>query len=863
MGKRIKDLSRAEIDGYLAVDNATNGTGKMNTSVIFNNFAEKFVENETETKIGKIYIHEGEQYVADSSYTGAWDASKFTKLPSCKIYESKRHYDSSDIVTGYRYGGSVGQVATKTAYSQSYAENGFVVIPVKAGEHVALKSVATSSAGHNFIVTDTSLVITYDSGYVNDTTKTFEYDVTADGYVICNSLPANFSFAGLYDEALIKQRMSSYFADKFAFNGSDLEIGWVYRNNPVTKVQPSSAYRENGCISIPVKVGDVLVVKGSPSTTDNVLLLTDTTSAVLTTYAKGTLDKLTEISVSADGFAYINTLPANFECTHILFAELKAIKSLENVDYYDSTNLTSGTRTYSASVNLGFSAPAESGSTYNKALAFSVNAGDLLVVTSQIQGSAAVLILADENNICRQIYTKQMVAAPIKVKYKGKALLSCKTGETFRVVHKRNSSPDLFFDKQKPFSLPQLAADGSAGTLFNAADMTTQDIYDALDAICTKYPYLLTSEILGKDASNTFDVKRYVFGKRTFLAWQRDNYPKMYCFKNGNTKFYSSHPSPRVGDSLYSTQYIGTPSLTVSSVSVSGWTLSDNNLYVRDPVSDVDPTLVFTMIGDGNHLYFSSGYYRNVSGTISDGVLTYDGNTYHRNHIYDSKAGEDYDYKMCIGCAEHGPTTDPRETAITLYNVIKNLCEDAVGSEFLTYIRNNVSITFIPVINPWGFDDGVNGRQNSNGVNINRNYNTPAWSSTQENPGAYPGSEIETQYAMDTFAARPWDCSFSVHCLGLGQEYILFLFGARSVDPAEDLSDQVNYCGFRIGVTAGDTPDVSCTSCAYQKYVGIPAAILIELTSGYDNGPNHTAEIITMDASFMLLAMWYLFYLKN
>lgn len=34
MGKRIKDLSRAETDGYLAVDNATNGTGKMNTDQV-------------------------------------------------------------------------------------------------------------------------------------------------------------------------------------------------------------------------------------------------------------------------------------------------------------------------------------------------------------------------------------------------------------------------------------------------------------------------------------------------------------------------------------------------------------------------------------------------------------------------------------------------------------------------------------------------------------------------------------------------------------------------------------------------------------------------------------------------------------
>lgn len=80
MGKRIKDLSRAETEGYLAVDNATNGTGKMNTSVIFNNFAPKFVPNETQAVAKKLYRYQGVLYVAKENYFGEWDATKFQEV---------------------------------------------------------------------------------------------------------------------------------------------------------------------------------------------------------------------------------------------------------------------------------------------------------------------------------------------------------------------------------------------------------------------------------------------------------------------------------------------------------------------------------------------------------------------------------------------------------------------------------------------------------------------------------------------------------------------------------------------------------------------------------------------------------------
>ena len=99
MGKRIKDLSRAETDGYLAVDNATNGTGKMNTSVIFNNFAGKFVPNETNVVANKLYIYQGVFYKAKEDYSGDWDASKFVQVNVSSEFARQGDFESIALLS--------------------------------------------------------------------------------------------------------------------------------------------------------------------------------------------------------------------------------------------------------------------------------------------------------------------------------------------------------------------------------------------------------------------------------------------------------------------------------------------------------------------------------------------------------------------------------------------------------------------------------------------------------------------------------------------------------------------------------------------------------------------------------------------
>lgn len=112
MGKRIKDLSRAETDGYLAVDNATNGTGKMNTSVIFNNFAEKYNKDRLGGyKAGEKAVIDGVLKQANSDIAqgetysaGKWDTISETSLVFDTWENSQLTPGGNGVNSKYCYG---------------------------------------------------------------------------------------------------------------------------------------------------------------------------------------------------------------------------------------------------------------------------------------------------------------------------------------------------------------------------------------------------------------------------------------------------------------------------------------------------------------------------------------------------------------------------------------------------------------------------------------------------------------------------------------------------------------------------------------------------------------------------------------
>lgn len=123
-----------------------------------------------------------------------------------------------------------------------------------------------------------------------------------------------------------------------------------------------------------------------------------------------------------------------------------------------------------------------------------------------------------------------------------------------------------------PQQLPGEAA--FAGYDIDVPNATADDIHAYIDAV-TSGKATCTEEILGKDASGKYDIARYTYANRQHIAWQRENYPKMYAWRNGGTTIYSTSISPRIGDNMYTGPVVGEkygsqPGTTTEIVAVPG-----------------------------------------------------------------------------------------------------------------------------------------------------------------------------------------------------------------------------------------------------------------------------------------------------
>lgn len=334
---------------------------------------------------------------------------------------------------------------------------------------------------------------------------------------------------------------------------------------------------------------------------------------------------------------------------------------------------------------------------------------------------------------------------------------------------------------------PQLPADGSEGSDFNGDRdyITPEQIYAYIDALTSKYPRFLTKEVLGKDESGTHDWCRYVCGRRTYDAWLKPNYPAMYAWANGSTVIYSVSVSPRIGDTLYTTAYVGTSKGTVSAVSNANQTRTVGGVaYTRDKTKDVAPTLVYTETAYSPHFLGTYAGYKNgiydgakskisTISSMSNGTLKgANGVTYTRYPLGDRDGNFEQIPAIVIGANEHGTGGDPAMPAIVSARMVKDLCEcKNADNPFLNLLKNEYMMVFCPVIDPWGFSKNNKSYYNSNGVNIDRNFDTPGWGNDEANAGHegdYGGSENETQYFMNTLVASGAKIAMANHSLGHG-----------------------------------------------------------------------------------------------
>ncbi|MBQ8797179.1 MAG: hypothetical protein IJZ56_03175, partial [Oscillospiraceae bacterium] len=328
---------------------------------------------------------------------------------------------------------------------------------------------------------------------------------------------------------------------------------------------------------------------------------------------------------------------------------------------------------------------------------------------------------------------------------------------------------------------PQLPGDGSDEADFDVADVATSEVYAYMDALWSRYRTYMVKQNLGKDSSGQYDYYRYVFSKAYWRAWYKENYPKMFAWINGSTVIYSESVSPRVGDTMYSTPCIDTAYNTVTAVNSEtigvASTRTVNGLeFIRYAEGDVEPTIVYTTPFAITESYMGRTYTDAFAASSSVKEFSHeyivDNNDvkYYRYPFEDKKLDKSSLFSVFILANEHGNKGDSMIPSVTVMRMLNDLCKNT-DNLFLRWLKENAIVTVIPLGNPYG------GYNNANGVNINRNYDTPGWAGSDTDPaggtkeegafGAYAGSEIETQYIMNTIQQCKAQTAVSYHGRGI------------------------------------------------------------------------------------------------
>ena len=342
---------------------------------------------------------------------------------------------------------------------------------------------------------------------------------------------------------------------------------------------------------------------------------------------------------------------------------------------------------------------------------------------------------------------------------------------------------------------PQLPADGSEGSDFNGIReyITAEQIYAKIDELLNLYPRYITKEVMGMDASGNHEWRRYICSRRAYDAWMVENHPPMYAWVNGSTVIYSVSVSPRIDDTLYTTPNTVTAKGTVTAVSNANQSRTVGGVvYTRDKSKDVAPTLVYTHTSYSP--YFSENYstlnngiydqkpngiptykdganHLSIISAMGNGVLTGEnGISYTRYPLGDRNSKFEEITAIVIGGNEHGTDGDPATPAMISARMIKDLCEcKNANNPFLNLLKNEYMMVFCPVVNPWGLHKNNKSYYNSNGVNLDRNFDTVGWGGDNAHPqGDYGGSENETQYFMNTLVASKCKIAMCNHSYGHG-----------------------------------------------------------------------------------------------
>lgn len=187
--------------------------------------------------------------------------------------------------------------------------------------------------------------------------------------------------------------------------------------------------------------------------------------------------------------------------------------------------------------------------------------------------------------------------------------------------------------------------------------------------------------------------------------------------------------------------------------------------------------------------------------------------------------------KILIIAGQHG---FEKGSVFALYHLLYDVCNNWNSNSILDYLRHQVEFIVVPIVNRYGFD--INEYKNANGVNLNRNYDTPAWKlvedeSADDYGGQAPFDQLETQIVRDLVLENT-DATYFVdwHTNGAYSvakyEYLNWIT-ATNFDNDNYLSKVVNCAGYHIAnITAHAVHDYNLIDIGDELcgYVTVKAA---------------------------------------
>lgn len=541
---------------------------------------------------------------------------------------------------------------------------------------------------------------------------------------------------------------------------------------------------------------------------------------------------------------------------------------------FDQTSLVPKKAYTNIVIGKGILAYASSGMGNSASEAIPVKAGTIVKINGRTVGATQLIAITDEHKICYARVGAGVLAdteLEYVTKFDGYLFVTAVADDNFylelispsilnNIVMRTGGRYTTPCTPRCP--TPQLPGDGSEGSDFDVENVTSSEIDAYMDELVSTYPDYITKEELGLDASGKYKVYRYILGNFPRQAWVLPNQPNMYAFENGTSLIYFTSISPRIGDVYYSTTNTDSPSTAqVTAVNATNQSVTiEGKEYVPNPLKNVRANCVYTRGLD----YGTNSYCANQVNTSltrvtewGEGTITTDGKVYHRYPIGDRPdQGEAYTTNIVIWGNEHGPTSDPANCAVVLARMAKDLCDGTYkNNEMLSYLRRHCKIVLIPQLNPYGVTERK--RNNVNNVNINRNYNTPGWDLVSDSDkGAYPGSEIETQYAMNTLADVSRGIGMSLHCLGHVNDSVgkkCHWAGYQYKEYVEDIRDTMwNEYGLYASSYGTDAPEENSQSIAFIRKLGREGALLEFQARDASNDQLFTARAMEQNYTFLL-----------